>query len=849
MSNSIRCISAINKAAGREMSEDEILEVFDRVERTARAMAKGKIKMEGLPDMTTPEGIMNQAAEYAAKELIQEKIRQRKNTEMKIAVMGERKAELQAMEDSGIRKIDAVRRLIANDADGRANRFSLEARAMGISSLMKSRIQDTWHALGNDFLGLLQQKGKMRDLINEMKGNDTGNALAKKGAQAWLNAAEEARQWFNAKGGDIGHLDDWGFPQHHSQERVAKAGRDAWIADVYPMLNLEKYVDLNGNRMSEGEIRSLLENAWWSIATNGANKIKPGQYRGHGARSNRHGEERQIHFKDADTVMQYWGKYGEKAFPDILLGHLETMSKDIAFLEHFGPNPDSAYRVLRDEAEAAAKLADPVGIDTIEKELAHLDNLYDYAAGKSKPVANRSVARTFDALRNLNSAGKLGSAFWASFFGDKVMFEAVSRINKLPMMQSWYNELRLLNPANIAERNLLRQQTLMLDYMTSAMYRFGDELGRSSWTGKMSNAVMRVSGMSAINEWRRGAFGLTMMDAIGHQINTKGTWQEVSKHDMHLLQSFGLNELDWQIWKLAKLEDYGHGNSTMLTPESIAKIPDTRLMDAGIIPKDAKPEDAQIVRREAVVRYLGALHSESMNAVIEPGWNQRARQVGGLQRGNLRDELMRSFWQFKSFPIAQFERLFDLGLSRPSMGGKAQFISSVVLMQTLAGAMMLQTQSMLSGMDPRPMDDWKFWLAAFIKGGSLGIYGDFLYSQSGTTRYGSGPLEVLAGPTIGSAATAVTAAVQAGNALAEGKDTHFGAKALNMAKGFIPAQNLWYTRAATDHIIFQNAQEALSPGYLANMRARSRSQFGQEWWWAPGELAPDRAPDMANVIR
>lgn len=849
MSNSIRCISAINKAAGREMSEDEILEVFDRVERTVRAMAKGKIKMEGVPDMTTPEGIMNQAAEYAAKELIQEKIRQRKNTEMKIAVMGERKAELQAMEDAGIRKIDAVRRLIANDADGRANRFSLEARAMGISFLMKSRIQDTWHALGNDFLGLLQQKDKMRDLINEMKGKDTGNSIAKKGAKAWLNAAEEARQWFNAKGGDIGHLDDWGFPQHHSQERVAKAGKDAWIADVYPMLNLEKYVDLTGNRMSEGEIRALLENAWWSIATNGANKIQPGQHRGHGARSNRHGEERQIHFKDAETVMQYWGKYGEKAFPDILLGHLETMSKDIAFLEHFGPNPDSAYRVLRDEAEAAAKLADPVGIDAIEKELAHLDNLYDYAAGKSKPVANRNVARTFDALRNLNSAGKLGSAFWASFFGDKVMFEAVSRINKLPMMQGWYNELRLLNPANISERNLLRQQTLMLDYMTSAMYRFGDELGRSSWTGKMSNAVMRVSGMSAINEWRRGAFGLTMMNAIGHQINTKATWQEVGKHDMHLLQSFGLNELDWQIWKLAKLEDYGHGNSTMLTPESIARIPDTKLMDAGIIPKDAKPEDAQIVRREAVVRYLGALHSESMNAVIEPGWNQRARQVGGLQRGNLRDELMRSFWQFKSFPIAQFERLWDLGLSRPATGGKVQFISSVVLMQTLAGAMLLQTQSLLSGQDPRPMDDWKFWMAAFIKGGSLGIYGDFLYSQSATTRYGSGPLEVLAGPTIGSAATAVTAAVQAGNALAEGKDTHFGAKALNMAKGFIPAQNLWYTRAATDHIIFQNAQEALSPGYLANMRARSRSQFGQEWWWAPGELAPDRAPDMANIIR
>ena len=718
---------------------------------------------------------------------------------------------------------------------------------MGVSNLLKSKIQDTWAALGNDFLGFIQQTDKIRDLISEMKGKDTGNPMAKKGAEMWLKTAEEARQWFNEKGGEVGHLDDWGFPQHHSQELVAKAGADAWAADVYPALNLKKYTDLAGNQMPEAAIKDLLKNAWWSIATNGANKIEPGRAQGHGARANRHAEERQIHFQDAEAVMGYWTKYGEKTFPDILVGHMEQMAKDIAFVEHFGPNPDAAFRVLRDEAEQSAKMADPIGIDKVDKELAALDNLYDYAAGKSKPVANRSVAGFFDAVRNLNAAGKLGSAFWASFYGDKVMMDAMGRVNNLPMLKSWFNELRLLNPFNEAERRQLQRQTLMLDYMQSAMYRFGDGLGRSSWTGKMSNAVMKLSGMSAINEWRRGAFGLTMMDAIGHEVSTKEHAQ-LGEQDMHLLHSFGITGGDWAIWKLAKLEDYGHGNSTMLTPEAIGKITDDQLRQAGIIASDAPPQIAEQVRREAVVKYLGALHSESHNAIIEPGWDQRAALVGGLQRGNLRDEITRSFWQFKSFPIAQFQRMWDIGLSRPTTGGKVQFISSVLLMQTLAGAMMLQTQSLLSGQDPRPMDDWKFWLASFIKGGSLGIYGDFLYSQSGTTRYGSGPLEALAGPTIGTAATAVTAMVQAGNAMSEGKDTHLLAKLLGIAKSMVPAENLWYTRAATDHIIFQNAQEALSPGYLANMRAASMKQFHQDWWWSPGELKPERAPNMSNAF-
>ena len=846
MADPFRCIAALNQAAGKELSPDEVQHVFESIQKTARDIASGKIKPEVEANLASPEGIMQKAAEMAAQQLIHDKIRQQHNTHLRVAILGERKAEIEAMTAGGIRNVDAVRRLLANDADGRADRFSLEARSLGVSNLLKSKIQETWASLGSDFLGFIQRPDKIRDLISEMKGKDTGNAIAKKGAEMWAKTAEEARQWFNEKGGEVGHLDDWGFPQHHSQELVAKAGVDAWVADVFPALNLKKYTDLAGNQMPEPAIKDLLKNAWWSIATNGANKIEPGKARGHGDRSDRHAEERQIHFKDAEAVMDYWSKFGEKTFPDILVGHMEQMAKDIAFLEHFGPNPDATFRVLRDEAEQTAKMADPTGIDKIEKELAALDNLYDYAAGKAKPVANRSVARFFDAARNLNVAGKLGSAFWASFYGDKVMMEAMGRVNNLPMFKSWFNEIRLLNPFNEAERRQLQRQTLMLDYMTSAMYRFGDDLGRSSWTGKMSNAVIKVSGMSAINEWRRGAFGLTMMDSIGHEVSGK-TWAEVGEQDMHILNSFGITEGDWNIWKLAKLEDYGHGNSTMLTPESIGKITDAQLKAAGIIAPDAGVHVAETVRREAVVKYLGALHSESHNAIIEPGWNQRAAMVGGLQRGNLRDEITRSFWQFKSFPIAQFQRILDIGMSRPTTGGKVGFLSSVILMQTMAGAMMLQTQSVLSGQDPRPMDDWKFWLASFIKGGSLGIYGDFLYSQSGTTRYGSGPLEALAGPTIGSAATAVTHLVQAGNAMSEGKDTHLAAKLLNMGKGFIPAQNLWYTRAATDHIIFQNAQEALSPGYLANMRANSMRNFKQDWWWSPGEFKPERAPNMGNA--
>jgi hypothetical protein len=847
MADSFRCIAALNKAAGRELGADELQDVFDRIHAEARNLAAGRSEFSGEVDLSNPVGVMQKAAEIAAQKLIAEKVRQHRNVALQTEASAERRSNVEAMKAAGIKDVDAVTRLLANTADGKADQFSLEARVHGVSSLIKSRIQSTWEAMGGRFLGFIQDKDKIRALITEMKGQDSGDAMAKEGAKAWLNAAEETRQWFNDRGGDVGHLDGWGFPQHHSQERVAKAGKELWLADVYPALDLAKYVDDFGTRMSELDVKGLLSHAWDSIATNGANKIDPGKPAGFGARSNRHGEERQIHFKDADAVMGYWEKYGEKTFPDILLGHLETMAKDIAFLEHFGPNPDATFRMLRDQAEQSAKVVEPTSMARIDRDLARLDNLYNFAAGKTKPVADTRIAGLFDTIRNLNVAGKLGSAFWASLYGDKVMLEAVGRLNKLPWFQLQMNELRLLNPFNEGERRQLQRQTLMLDYMRSAMYRYGEDMGRSAWTGKLANGVMKLSGMSAVNEWRRGAFGLTMMSAIGHEVRTKA-WADLGPNDARLLHSFGITEGDWGLWKLAGLEDYGHGNATMLTPEALAKIPDAAIVGAGLVPEGATSADIANVRRDAVVKYLGALHSESMNAVIEPTWAERARMVGGLQRGNLRDEITKSFWQFKGFSISTFSRMFELGLSRQSTGGKAGFISSLMMLQTLTGALMLQTQSLLSGEDPRPMDEWKFWAAAFLKGGSLGLYGDFLYSQSGTTRYGSGPLEALAGPAIGAAADTVTALVQAGNAQATGKDTHLGAKLLNIGKGFIPGGNLWYTRAAFDHILTQNAQEMLSPGYLANMRANSIKQYGQDWWWAPGQAVPDRAPNMANAL-
>jgi hypothetical protein len=843
-----RCIARINEAAGRKLSDDEMDGVVSAIQRAA-----GKMRAGGEARPETGAGpqvdfIAAKIAEEAAREHVATAERKQRNAALQAVKLGQRAAEIEAAAGTGLSRLNALGRLIANTADGKMNAESIEQRALGVDAALKRSLGAAWDALGHDFLGFVQNKERIRTLIRELRGEDTGDALAKKGAQAWRDTAEAARRMFNDAGGEVGHLDDWGFPQHHSQERVARAGKEAWVNAVLPALDRTRYVDDFGRAWDDARLAAFLGKAWETIATNGYANLEPGQFKGKGATANRHAEARQIHFKSADAYMNYWAHFGEKTFPQILESHIGAMARDIAMLDTFGPNPDATYRTLRDQSLTAQAKATPGKLQAVEREAQRADNLWNVASGKTAPIANRAIAHTFDVLRNLNVAGKLGSAVWASVFGDKVMLEAVSHLNGLPMMQRWYNETRLLNPANVAERNMLRRQGLMLDYLRHAQSRFGEDLGRSSFTGKLANAVMRVSVINAMNEWRRGAFGLSLMDSLGRTV--EGTdFAKVDPTEMHLLSSWGINARDWSIWKLAELEDYGHGNDKMLTPDAISRIPDDALVRAGVIAAGSHSKaSAQRARQDAIAKLLGAINSESRYAVVEPGWRERAQLYANVSRGTIKGELWRSVLQFKSFPIAQFERMWQLAMSRPTFGGKVGVLSAIMAMQALTGAMLLQTKEMLAGKDPRPMNDWKFGLAAFLQGGALGIYGDFLYSLN-QTRYGTGPLEIMIGPTIGPALDLMTSSMNAARAKTEGKDSHLAAHLLVLGKGFVPGNNLWYTKAAVDHVIFQNLQEMLSPGYLANMRARSIREYGQDWWWRPGEGAPSRAPDLSNATK
>ncbi len=820
------CINAVQQAASRRLTQQEIKNIEDRIYRNMRQLARND--PASWRAMTDAERL-RRAGQLAANELTNEAALKKRRVALTIAARQRLDAFIKTYQGKD-GKLEALNRTIAFHADGKSNFLSVESRGKATRDYALSQIQEAFEAVDPRFFHLFEDEASVRDLVYEMRGQDTGNVRAKKGAKAWAGVTELLRQRFNDAGGDIGYLENWGIPQHHSMEKVGRVPQDKWVSDVIDKLDRKYYIKDDGQLMSDAELTTFLGEAYNTIATGGLNKLSDTGMRISGARSNRGNASRQIHFKDADSYLEYQREYGDRSLWEVMVGHLEGISKDIALVETYGPNPDHVFRSILDEVTAEQATANPERTGRIKRLANSTENLYNFIAGKTQPIANPHIARWSDNIRNWMVASRLGSALLASFSDLGTMYMS-AKVANIPMNRLFMNQLEAMNLANRMELARARRAGLAMESLLGSVNRWAmDNMGPSvsRWA---ATAVMRASGLTAWTDAHKRAYGVTMMGSLGEVVSRAPDLRSLDDSDFRILKSKGITEQDFSVWKLAQQEDWGNGNTTMLTPESIMRIPDAAVMHLGL------PER---VRFEAMRRLLAAVSEEVDMAVITPGAREQLFTGGGLQRGTWKGELTRSVFLFKSFPISVVLRHWTRAMGMPSAGGRAAYIAAFLASTTMLGALSQQLNDMASGRNPREMvgkDAGKFWLGALLKGGGLGLYGDFLLSDH--TRYGGGALASMLGPVAGLVDDVVKLAQGIPLNAVEGKPEQTGGDLVKLGKGLIPGANLWYAKAALDHMIFNQLQEYFSPGYLRKVEQRSKKQFNQTYWWRPQDVTPE----------
>lgn len=670
-----------------------------------------------------------------------------------------------------------------------------------------------------------QNPAMTRDLALEVFAQGkagTGNALAKAGAEAWLKTTEQLRQRFNAAGGDVGRLDYGYLPQAHDQVLVLQAGRDAWAQKVLPMLDRSRYLREDGARMGDAEVLDMLRGAWETISSDGANKIEPGAFKGNGARANRGSESREIHFADGEQYLAYLREFGRGSMYDAMIGHVGGMARDIGLVERYGPNPNSQARLQID----LAKRADGDGTRSFGM---RLESYWAQLSGTAGTPQTAWIANLGQHVRNIETFGKLQGAVLSSVT-DLGTYFVTTGFNNL----SYWDALRNLGRAGGSEaKDFMNAHGMIAESMISDLNRWAGENVAQSWSGRISNATMRLSLMNFWTDTLRRAFQMTHMAGVGRLADTP--WAKLAEYDRWRLESKGITEADWAVIQAAPRDDFR--GQQMVTPDGIYAT--------------GHPEAPQIV-----AKYLGMLSDESETAVLNPDLSTRVwASGGGTQSGTIRGELARAVMQFKSFPIAMMSRHWRRAAETPQglqgapvTANRLAYAGAMMVSLTALGAIAFQIKEIVKGKDPVDMTTPKFWTRALAQGGGAGFVGDMLLQDTTDDR---GQLDslgrILLGPTFGSFADLYELTKGNIDETLAGKPTHAAAEAVKFARGHLPLVNLWYAKAALDHAALNALQENVSPGYLQRVQSKARKDWKQEYWWAPDQGLPSRGPSFEQI--
>lgn len=753
----------------------------------------------------------------------------------------------------------------------------LEQAHMSVKAMRSeyaSQIIDSLNAINTKFFGLLEDPESAGKIVKELFNEDSGDAVAKQAADSLRNVFELLRRRYNENGGDIKKLEDFALPQSHDPYKLLKAvdfveapgtakrfarrvsrniqrkkaptmqeNREAWVNYIAPLLDRSRYVDAEtGNPVTGDQYIQMLHGMYDTLVSNGNTDEYGSRVAGRaGGRANRGTKHRTIHFKDAESYLKYEQKFGRYNVMNTIVGHINSMARDIALLEAFGPNPnrtiDTLIRTAESDAEKPSahgksyQYADAHGILVVTNR-----EMWNVLNGNADiPAGTGVVADFFQGARNLQVAGKLGGAFISSISDIGTYYVAL------------YTNLRsvLDAPVSIArvfskdDREFAARAGMLADAANAALCRWGDEYVGSGWTQAAANLTMRLSLLDGWTNGIRSVFALNMMAATGKLAKSKA-WNQLDDYDRMLLENNGVTEKDWSVYRLARLEQYK--GSDFITRQSIEQISDAELQQAGLTRRDAELATSRLIMH---------INSEMMYASLDPTLATRTAQSRGAQKGTPSGEFWRSFMLFKSFPfdmMTRHFRRFEMLRNEGHNLGAVAYMASIVSTTTMLGAMSLWATNLLQGKDLQDGTSLKFWGNAMMKGGGLGVFGDMLYNgifEEGA--YGSPNVVNFLGPIAGTAMQTWDVAWSALGEATFDEDTKVGAKALRLVRGNTPFVNIWYVKNVLDHAVLNDLNEFLSPGYLRRQEQRAQRTQGQGYWWHPTEMTPSRMPRMADM--
>jgi len=724
---------------------------------------------------------------------------------------------------------------------------SIGMQHRGNLATMQSIMSDFMSKLQSRAFGLARDSILPRHVVSALYGRNVADPAAREAAKAWIGAMEWWRDAMGRAGVFVRELEDWRLPQHWDGAAVRSVGPDAFRAQ---MLEWWQRGDLRirdwqadgqayfAPGMAEGEarVRQIVDRAYENITTGGDAGIEPGVVRST-SMADRYGRRRAFEWSSDDAWLAFNRTFGvgDSAIGELMVRHVDGMSRDLAVAQVLGPNPDRAARTL---------------IQMFQKETGSrffankLAAIYEISSGKAGMPVSQRLALGAQSFRQFLSGVQLGSAV-LSAASDFAFTKATAAWHGLPMTQIMADYLKNIGPITPEKRAMLMREGLVLEVGLRGLHdaardAIGDVASRSGAgnkvdaglnglsrvTGRLAEVVIRAQGLAHHTQVLRDVFGAKLLAKLGSLADR--AWADLPAIDKRTFRTYGMGEAEWEVLRQYTTEGF-------LDPARLAR-------------------EGEGAEQAIGTRMLGAISSIQRTAVPEANAVTRAFMVGGTKAGTLEGEALRSLAQYKGFPMAAFMTQFFRAMESLADGEgqwfRGQYIASLVIGTTVLGALSLQLKNLAAGKDPEPMygkNGTRFWINAAAQGGAFGVIGEQMKAFMSSKKIDDAARLVtpsvgfvldLQGLTMGNLQDAYA-----------GREPHAGREAVRFANKYTP--DLWYTRLATDRLVWDTLQKMVDPeaaGTFARIQEQARKQQETQFWFRPGTTAPQRAPDLGRAL-
>ena len=645
----------------------------------------------------------------------------------------------------------------------------------------------------------------------------------------------------NRAGAYIGVLDEFLVRQPHDSDKIRRVGFDEWKATflkevdqkrTFKGLDIDEVTGLPATasgRQIQDKYLEILYNEFVTGRHHYADK-------GTGAPSGKVGSaniakklsaSRTIHFKDGESAFRYAQKFSRGNLYERFYTGLEYDARNIALLEKMGPNPEAMHNSILD-AIADAEAAEGKVLDGVSKKLTNA--YYKTVTGGADIPDRISLAKIGSSVRAVQGMSKLGGAVLSAF--PDIVFKAATINRKtsrgfLGSYKSSFDGLASSFTASKDKKKLYKKLKIYTDQHLGEIHALaGDSVSDlPGFISTMQKTFYRWNLLAGWTQGHKNGLAAVFSNELAEYRNVN--FGDLPEKLRRTLEMYRFTESEWGTFR--NLETFAADGEHYIVPDAIDDL-GSNIIDPVIRDKFNTlnvTDDMRNQFKDDLRTKLMALINDSVDeGVVTVGDRERAMMTLGQSRGSVLGELVRYVGQFKSFPVTVItKQLAPEFQAHPSKlrGGAA--IAAMVLATTALGYLSGVAKDAARGKKPKDPKDIKSWLDALTRGGGLGIYGDFLFSEY--NRYGQSLQETLLGPSFGTLNEGLKNIQKTVTGEGSAKDY------ARFIKSNTPFANLFWTEQAMNYLIWNGAMEWSDPGYMREQQRRIKREYNQDYWLPP----------------